>query len=238
MNRIIKVGVAAFALAAVVPAVADEAEVPEEEEGAIGWTPVAFGLASPVQLPWGHAKWDVFGLDLGILYYGAPKMYGLGFASCATYTTDVMGGLDVSAFMNWHKADVYGVSVTLGANISEGTTYGANIGGFAYRHDIWGLDVQFIGAFEDNMWGWQTAGLVNIARGQSYGVQSAVGVNIAHLAYGLQLAAVFNMADELHGCQIGIVNYAQECPWGFQIGLVNIIMDNKLKVLPIFNAYF
>jgi len=34
------------------------------------------------------------------------------------------------------------------------------------------------------------------------------------------------------------VNFARECPWGFQIGLVNIIMDNKIKVLPIFNAYF
>ena len=238
MNRIVKVGVAAFALAAVVPALADETETPEADEGVIGWTPVAVGLASPVQLPWGHAAWDVYGLDLGLLYYGAPKMYGLGLAFGATYTTDTMAGADLSAFLNWHKGDVYGVSATLGANISEGTTYGANLGGFAYRHDIWGLDLQFIGSFEDNMTGWQSAGIVNIAREQAYGVESAIGVNIAHLAYGLQIAAIFNMADELHGCQVGLVNFAQECPWGFQIGLVNIIMDNKLKVLPFFNAYF
>ena len=49
---------------------------------------------------------------------------------------------------------------------------------------------------------------------------------------------MFNYTDELHGCQIALVNFARECPWGFQIGLVNIIMDNKIKVLPIVNGYF
>ena len=73
---------------------------------------------------------------------------------------------------------------------------------------------------------------------ESCGCTIAGGVNLAPKAYGCQVAGVFNMTDELHGCQIGLVNYARECPWGFQIGLVNIILDNKVKVLPIINGYF
>ena len=72
MKNPVKFGLAALALAAVLPASAAEVEV-EEDEGAVGWTPIAFGLASPVQLPWGRAQWDVFGLDLNILYSDAPK---------------------------------------------------------------------------------------------------------------------------------------------------------------------
>ena len=44
MNKYIKLGVAAAALSAVVPAFAEEAEV--EEEGAVGWTPVAMETVS------------------------------------------------------------------------------------------------------------------------------------------------------------------------------------------------
>ena len=31
-----------------------------------GWSVIAFGLATPVQLPWGIEKWDIFGLDLNV----------------------------------------------------------------------------------------------------------------------------------------------------------------------------
>jgi len=238
MKRLIKVGVAAFAMAAVVPSFAEELETEEEEEGAIGWTPVAFGIASPVQLPWGHCRWDVFGLDLGILYYGAPKMYGLGIAGLGDYNTDDTYGLVVSGLMNWNTTDVYGMRVTLGANIASGTVYGCDIGAFGYRKDFWGLDIEFLGSFQDEMWGWQTSGLVNIANKQSYGLQSAIGVNIAEVAYGCQIAGIFNMAQELHGFQIGVVNFVDNCEWGLQIGIVNIIMSNSLKVLPLVNCYF
>jgi hypothetical protein len=236
MNRLIKVGVAAVALAAVVPAFAEDVE--EEESGAVGWTPIALGIASPVQLPWGLAQWDVFGIDVNVLYSDAPKMYGLGVGGLAMTTRDTMAGLQASALFNYAKENVYGVRLALGANVCREEAYGLEAGCFGYRREFWGLDVDFLGSFQDYMWGMQVSGLANITREQTYGWQTAIGVNIAKKAYGLQLAAIFNMAEELHGCQIAIVNYAQECPWGFQIGIINIIMDNSLKVLPILNAYF
>jgi len=237
MNKMLKVGMAAVAIAMVSSAFAEEAEV--EEEGAIGWTPIALGIASPVQLPWGLARWDVFGLDLNVLYSDAPKMYGIGIGGVAMTTRDDLMGWQLSALCNWNSKDVYGIRTTAGANISFGETYGIDIGGFSYREGpFWGLDVSIIGSYETDMNGVQISGLVNFSTAKTYGCTIAGGVNIAKIAYGAQIAGVFNMADELHGAQIGLINYARECPWGFQIGLVNIIMDNSIKVLPIVNGYF
>ena len=242
MNKIIKVGFAAIAFAAVTPAFAEAEEVEAEETAseyeAIGWTPIAIGIASPVQLPWGRAVWDVFGLDLNVIYSDAPKMYGLGIGGIAMATRDDLIGLQLSALCNWATKDVYGARVTVGGNIGFGTVYGFEAGLFGYRPEIWGWDTEFLGSYQDNMWGLQIGGICNLSMVQSYGASIAIGGNFAKTAYGLQLGAVFNFTDELHGCQVGLVNFARECPWGFQIGLVNIIMDNKIKVLPLVNGYF
>ena len=45
-----------------------------------GWSALAIGLATPVQLPWGIEKWDIFGLDLNLGYSDSMKMYGWEFA--------------------------------------------------------------------------------------------------------------------------------------------------------------
>lgn len=235
MNKLLKIGFVALSISAVVPAFAEE-----EEEGVVGWTPIAFGIASPVQLPWGMAKWDVFGLGLNMLYTDAPKMYGLGIGGAAMRTRDDLMGAQLSAFCNWNEKDVYGLRATLGLNASFGTTYGMDVGGFAYRQGgtFWGWDTEFLGSYQEDIYGVQLAGLINLTMNQSYGWSVAIGGNMAKIAYGCQTAGVFNFTDELHGCQIGLVNFARECPWGFQIGIVNIIMDNAIKVLPIVNGYF
>jgi hypothetical protein len=235
MNRIVKVGLAALALAVVSPAFAQEAEV---DEGPVGWTPFAIGLVSPVQMPWGCANWDVFGLNLGLLYTDAPKVYGLSVDGVAHRNRDDLIGVGVSGLCNYNAKDVYGLRATLGANICRGTTYGVDLGMFGYRKEFWGFDAEFLGSMQDTMYGIQMGLLANVSRDMSYGWSIVGGVNIAEKAYGCQSAIVFNMAQELHGAQIGLVNFAEQCPWGFQIGLVNIIMDNTIKVLPIVNGYF
>lgn len=236
MNKIIKLSFAALALSVAMPAFADE-EI--EEEGAIGWTPIALGVFSPVQVPWGSALWDVFGLELGILWSDSPKMYGLGVTGIAAATRDDMMGLEVSGLCNWANKDVYGIRGTLGANISFGEGYGFEFGSFSYREkEFWGVDVNFIGTYSQRFSGVQLGGIVNLDMEQSYGAVFAIGGNMTQKAYGFQGAAVFNFCDELHGFQLGLVNFARECPWGLQIGLVNVIMDNAIKVLPLVNFYF
>ena len=242
MKSILKIGVAAVAVSAVAPSFAaadtEEAEVAPEYE-AVGWTPVAIGIASPVQIPWGRGIWDVFGLDLNLIYSDSAKMYGLGLGGAAMATRDDMKGMQLSAFCNWASKDVYGIRATIGGNVAFGNTYGIELGTFGYRQgEFRGLDAEIFGGYEDYLWGVGVAGICNVATEQSYGLELAVGGNYAKVAYGLQLGAIFNFTDELHGFQIALVNYARECPWGLQIGLVNMIMDNTLKVLPLINFYF
>ena len=82
--KFVKCGVAALAIAASSVAFAENADVTVENEyEAIGWTPIAVSLCSPVQIPWGSHTWDVFGFNLGILWSDTPKMYGLGLGSLA-----------------------------------------------------------------------------------------------------------------------------------------------------------
>ena len=240
MKKSVKFGFVALALAATVPAFAENADVEVENEyEAIGWTPVAVSLCSPVQIPWGSHTWDVFGLNLGILWSDTPKMYGLGLGSIAMANRDDMFGLGLTALCNWNTTDVYGMRTTLGANVAFGTIYGVDIGAFSYRPGaMWGWDTEFLGNYGAKFWGLQIAGLINLSTEQSYGCSIAIGGNMANVAYGCQIGGIFNFADELHGCQIGVVNFAKECPWGFQIGLVNIIMENVIPVLPIINASF
>lgn len=233
-----KIVLAALAIAVVAPAMA-ETEKEEVYEGAIGWTPIAVGIASPLQLPWGRAVWDVFGLDVNLFYTDAPKMYGLGVGGVAMATRDDLAGVQASLLCNWASADVYGIRATLGANVAYGETYGVEAGTLAYRpNKMWGVDVNLLGAYQHEFNGVQVSGLANVSRDQSYGMTGALFGNYAKTAYGLQLALIINYTYELHGCQISFVNIASTCPWGFQIGLVNIILDNAIKVLPFVNCYF
>lgn len=238
MNRMFKVGIAVLALAAVTPSFAQEEEL-EVEEGVIGFTPIAVGLATPVQLPWGLNRWDVFGLDLNLFYSDAPTMYGIDIGGLATTTRAKAKGLVTGLLTNLSFNDnVYGLRVTGGFNYAEETVYGMEIGSIGVRNEIYGCDINLLGDYQHSMHGFQAAGLANISKEESHGMAVAGGANYAPVARGLQMAIFFNMTKELHGCQVGLVNYTADCPSGFQIGLVNIIMQNRIKVLPFVNGYF
>ena len=233
MKKTFKFGFVALSIVSAMPSFAEEKE--QVYDGAVGWTPVAVGIASPLQLPWGRARWDVFGL----FYSDAPKMYGVGVGGVAMATRDDLMGVQASLLCNWASADVYGIRATAGGNIAFGDTYGVEVGSLAYRPaDFWGVDVNLLGAYQNNLNGLQVAGLATVSKEQSYGMTAAIFGNYAEVAYGLQLGLIINYTAELHGCQIALVNIAQECPWGFQIGLVNIILDNAIPVLPFVNCYF
>lgn len=236
MKKVSKFAMAVAALAFLAPAFAQEEE--EFEGGTIGWTPIAIGLATPVQLPWGLEMWDVYGLDFNLFYSDAPTMVGLDIGTFAETTRKESKGVMIGGLLNLALADVYGARLGIGVNYSLADVYGFELGGLGVRKNIYGVDLEVLGTAQHNITGFQLGGLANVTMERSYGATLAIGANIARTAYGLQFAALFNMTDELHGCQIALVNYAKECPAGFQIGLVNIIRDNLWPVLPFVNGYF
>jgi len=239
MNRTIKTIFAAAAIAANTAAFGQAAETEEEEiEGAVGWTPLAVGLATPVQLPWGLNRWDVFGLDVNLFYTDAPKLYGIGVGGLALATRDTAIGLFASGLANFSLSDVYGLRGTFGINYCEKTVYGADIGLIGLRSELKGADAALLASYQREVCGLQVCGLASVSTVESYGVNVAGIANFSKTAYGLQVAIGINMTSELHGAQVALVNYAETCPGGFQIGLVNIIMQNKFPVLPFLNLYF
>ena len=131
MKKTLKFGLIALSIASVMPAFA-ASEKEQVYDGAVGWTPIAVGVASPLQLPWGRARWDVFGLDCNLFYSDAPKMYGIGVGGIAMATRDDLKGIQASLLCNWASADVYGVRATVGGNITFGDTYGLEAGSIAY----------------------------------------------------------------------------------------------------------
>ncbi|MBR1920859.1 MAG: hypothetical protein IJ829_02505 [Kiritimatiellae bacterium] len=237
----LKFGIAALAVAAVATAfaaenAADEEDVSGRGAGAIGMTPIQIGLFAPVSLPWG-LDWDLKGFDLDLFYTETVKFEGLGISGIATRTRDDMAGVLVSGLCNWHEADARGIDLTVGANIARGDVYGVDIGSFGMRNMMKGVDVNLLASYQKEFVGWQTAIVCNFSEGDCTGASFALGFNMARVETGLQVAAI-NCADELHGVQIGLFNLATECPNGLQIGFLNIIMDNRVKVLPILNCYF
>lgn len=236
----IKLGIATLALAATTSVFAEPKYETTPYEDAVGWTPFALSFASPVQLPWGIGDWDVFGLDIGLLYNDVAAMYGIGVSGLAMRTRDTMGALQVAGLANWADRNAYGLRAAILGNVTMGEKcYGADIGLVNYRaRDFRGLDIAGLGSCQDRCWGVMIGGLATVSLEQSYGLNIACIGNYAKTAYGCQVAILGNYAEELHGTQIGLINYADNCAWGFQIGLINIIMSNQWKVLPIVNAYF
>lgn len=234
MKKMLACGLAAFAFA-VAPVSAQETVSQE----AVGWTPIAVGIATPVQLPWGVNMWDVYGLDINLIFSDAPLMYGLNLAGAATFTRTEMRGVQASAFGNVALGDVYGVRATIGVNYAWiGETYSWDLGAVGATRKFKGFSSSLLGNYHEEFCGLETGIVGNFVRGEATGGQIAGLANYADNVHGAQLALGVNMTRVLNGAQIALVNYARECPSGFQIGLVNIIIDNKVKVLPFVNGFF
>ena len=242
MNRAVKSGLFACALAAcaIHPILAQEEA--KDYPGApdpksYGYTVLALGIGTPFALPWGF-DWDVFGLDVNVVYGDCNKMYGLEVAGIANTARLDMLGLQVAAGCNFANRDAVGAQVSL-VNIGNRTTYDLSVDAVGMHRDFLGLGVDaLIGAYDSEFYGLEIAGLGSAVREDMWGWQIAVGANFARRVHGFQTAALFNMTEELRGAQLALVNYASTCSAGFQIGLLNFIMDNQVPVLPIFNCYF
>lgn len=229
----------AFAMVASVSFAAEEAaEERYKAPKSYGWTAVSVGLATPVSLPWGIEKWDVFGLDMNIGYSDAMKMYGWEIAAGANRARKTFAGVQTALAFNYSNEDAYGLAVSL-CNINSLEFYGLSIDAVGITRNIQGLEMNALGSMTDKtMCGAQMSGLANVVCEDAYGLQAALGANFARRAHGLQASLVYNQTDLLWGCQIGLVNMAFACEHGFQIGLVNVIMDNQIPFLPFVNGYF
>ena len=237
-----KSGLFALALAAfaVQPVLAQEAE--KEYAGApdaksYGYTVLAVGLATPATLPWGF-DWDIFGLDVNLLYSDCNKMYGIEVGGLANVARLDMYGIQAAAAFNLANRDAVGIMASC-FNMCNRTAYGLSVDVLGMNREFEGLSVDGLMSMTDaSFYGLDVAGLANAVREDMWGWQIAIGATFARRVHGLQTSVVLNMTDELRGAQVGVVNYAATASAGFQVGIVNLIMDNQVPFIPIFNCYF
>ena len=154
---------------------ADEKEQADSSEGrykapkSYGWSVIALGLATPVQLPWGIEKWDIFGLDLNLGYSDSMKMYGWEFAFGANTARKCFIGLQTAAGFNYSNEDSYGLVFSL-FNMNNQEFYGLSVDAVGYNRNVYGMEVNVLGAMtEQTMGGFQVSGLSNLVGEDMYG---------------------------------------------------------------------
>ena len=242
MKLTAKSGLFAFALAAlaVQPIFAQE-QAPAANRApdptSYGYTVLAVGLATPVSLPWGF-DWDIFGLDVNLLYSDCNRMDGLEISGLANVARLDMCGLQASLCCNLANRDAVGLTVAT-VDLCNGSFMGLNVDIVGANRNSYGLTIDGLGSFTDNsFYGLGIAGLTSAIREDMWGWQIAGGATFARRVHGFQTSLLFNMTDDLRGAQLSLINYAATCTAGFQVGLVNIITDNVVPFLPIFNCCF
>lgn len=241
MKRLFK----ASALAAVAAATALSASaagrstLPPPGTESYGYTPIALGIATPVQIPWGFT-WDVYALDASFFYADANEVTGLEISLGGCVSRTYMAGAQISGLCNYSDGDVYGLQTAIACVTDD--VYGLQTSAFAMGKSMYGLQAGLLGTVsEGDLYGVRAAGLANVSMGESLscGVELAGLANVSRKVEGFQGAIGCNYAENLHGFQLAIVNYAQSSSTSaVQIGLVNIIRDNVVPVLPIVNGCF
>ncbi len=240
MNRIVKSGLFAFALAAIAGQstfAQDAAAGRAPDPKSYGYTVLEVGLATPFSLPWGF-DWDIYGLDINFLYSDCNTMDGIEIGGLANVARLNMNGIQLASCCNLANRDATGLTLSA-VNLCNGDLCGINIDLVGVNRQVYGLTIDGLGACTDrSFYGLSIAGITSAVREDMWGWQIAGGATFARRVHGFQTSILLNMTDDLRGAQLGIVNYAATCSAGFQIGLVNLIMDNTVPFLPIFNCFF
>ncbi len=234
MKTIVKAATVAAAAVLALSASAKDRKAPPESWG---WTPLAIGLATPVQIPWSF-NWDVFGLDVNLAYADANRVAGVEVALGGCVSRTYMAGLQTSLLCNYADGDSYGLQASI-CNFSD-DVYGVQASGFAMGKSVYGLQASLLGSIAtEQFYGLRVSGLASLSNGTMGGAEISGLANLSRNVEGCQIALGYNQAEKLHGCQIALVNYTQTSSTSaLQIGLVNIIRDNIVPVLPIVNGCF
>lgn len=220
-------------------------ETRADDEREWDWSPVGFGIAAPVQLPYTYT--DIKGARFGGFYGYNRNVYGfdMGFVGMEL---DDFKGCQLAAF-TWSSGAVVGAQFGLFANIVHDTTTGFQFGLANVDYgDVVACQfgaINSVGAFKGvqvGMFNWDGLeyyglqfGIVNYARGKFEGCAFGILDYTAELK-GAQIG-LFNSATTVKGVQVGLVN-ACETISGFQLGLVNMITESPVPLMVLANGTF
>lgn len=188
--------------------------------------PDVYGLR--LDMPYGHNKGNVYGLDIGFVGVADLDMCGLSITGANIVDLGATEGLQIGAIANRTK-EVYGAQISGVLNWNEDIFYGLQIGSVNLNGEFYGLQVGGINWFNSNGCGASLGGFF-------LSDASFLGFSAAALNYsmkrmdGVQLGGINLAAEHSCGLQIAVINIAKFHE-GVQLGLINI---NGLGFLPCF----
>lgn len=210
------------------------------------WSPLGVGIAAPVQLPFMNS--DIYGIRLGGVLGINADVYGLD-CGLVEKTSGMLAGIQGAAF-TWTRGQVYGIQLGAVANcVFEdelawqtglvNLDYGEMSGGCVigvvnYAISYYGVQCGVLDWNNSSAVGLQIA--VANADQEDYDGAAFAGLNFARRFTGAQIGA-FNYADDMTGAQIGVVNAVNRMH-GVQIGVFNMIVQSKLPIMVVMNAWF
>lgn len=178
----------------------------------------------------------------GLGNFIGEEVSGFQLSGLVNVTLGAVRGFQLAGLVNWLPDTLRGVQIAGLCNLTTGKMRGMELAGLvnlAFHHvNGWQVaGLANVGIYEINKvqisglanygrenWGFQLAGLINVAKKENRGFQLAGLVNISGRENrGVQIAGLFNHTRILNGFQLALFNYVNTVESGVPIGLVSIV---------------
>ena len=124
-----------------------------------GYTALAVGLGTPVSLPWG-SDWDVFGLQLNLVYGECRLLRGVQIAGIANVAIREMRGVQAAFLFDYTPHDVWGWQFAVGGTYANRVFGLQSALGINFTKELHGAQIGIVNYAEKCPGGFQV-GLVN-----------------------------------------------------------------------------
>jgi hypothetical protein len=172
---------------------------------------------------------EVTGFQLGGLFnmtLGAVR--GFQLAGLVNWLPDTLKGMQVAGVCNVTTGKMRGMELAGLVNLAFHHVNGWQVAGLANVgiYEINKVQISGLANYGRENWGFQLAGLINVAKKENRGFQLAGLVNISGRENrGAQIAGLFNQTRVLNGFQLALFNYVGTVESGVPVGLVNIVRN-------------
>jgi len=170
---------------------------------------------------------EVTGFQLGGLFnatLGAVR--GFQLAGLVNWLPDTLKGMQVAGLCNVTTGKMRGMELAGLVNLAFHHVNGWQVAGLANVgiYEINKVQISGLANYGRENWGFQLAGLINVAKKENRGFQLSGLVNISGRENrGAQIAGLFNQTKVLNGFQLALFNYAGTVESGVPVGLVSIV---------------
>ncbi len=195
--------------------------------------PDVYGIR--LDMPYGHNKGSVIGVDLGIVGVADEDVIGIAVTAANIADMGATEGLQFGLLANRTK-ELYGIQLASTLNWNEDIAYGFQMALVNYDGEFYGLQLGGINWFVGNAYG-ASIGAFMLSNSSFTGFSAGCLNYAMKKMSGLQLGGINLAAESSAGLQLGLVNISKHHE-GVQLGLINLNSSGFLPCFPFVNFNF